>query len=164
MDFSSLSFPSQPMGFKTQEKNPRTKSLKLLLNLRDLHKKSIHLQTFVKIISVISNSGAGPERGPALSHTGAAAGQSHAAPSFLPPRHLPTSHSRRQQCQCPHCEGRVEKNPGFFYIKISPVSFFVFFCFFFVFFWFFYVLAQQREFLGFFQFQEYFQVHPDFKL
>ncbi len=26
------------------------------------------------------------------------------------------------------------------------------------------LLAQKREFLGFFQFQEYFLVHPDFKL
>ncbi len=48
-----------------------------------------------------------------------------------------------------------------------------FFCFFFVFlffcsFWFFlgffYIFAQKREFLGFFQFQENFYVHPDFKL
>jgi hypothetical protein len=29
-------------------------------------------------------------------------------------------------------------------------------------FWFFF--AQKREFIGFFQFREYFQVHPDFKL
>jgi SpoVK/Ycf46/Vps4 family AAA+-type ATPase len=32
------------------------------------------------------------------------------------------------------------------------------------FFGFFYTLAQKREFLGFFQFQEYFKVHLDFKL
>ncbi len=45
--------------------------------------------------------------------------------------------------------------------KPSPVDFFgffVFFCFFlfFLFFVFFYIFAQKREFLGFFQFQEYF--------
>jgi hypothetical protein len=41
----------------------------------------------------------------------------------------------------------LKKNP-------SPVGFFVLF----------YIYAQKREFLGFFQFQEYFLVHPDFKL
>ncbi len=58
--------------------------------------------------------------------------------------------------------------------KTSPVGFFGFLGFFF-FFWFFgffgffkvfgfffYIFAQKREFLGFFQFQEYFYVHPDF--
>jgi hypothetical protein len=49
-------------------------------------------------------------------------------------------------------------------LKNNPVGFL---CFFFVFFWFFlffYIFTQKREFLGFFQFQEYFYVHPDFKL
>ncbi len=32
------------------------------------------------------------------------------------------------------------------------------------FFGFFYIIAQKREFLGFFQSQEYFLVYPDFKL
>ncbi len=47
-------------------------------------------------------------------------------------------------------ETRVKK-------KTSPVGFFGFFGFF-------YIFAQKREFLGIFQFQEYFKVHPDFKL
>ncbi len=50
--------------------------------------------------------------------------------------------------------GRVGKNPGFYIKKkTSPVVFFGFFGFF----WVFYVCAQKREFLGFFQFQEYFR-------
>ncbi len=55
--------------------------------------------------------------------------------------------------------------------KTNPVGFFGYFLFFlgflgFLFFLFFYILvfAQKREFLGFFQFQEYFYVHPDVKL
>ncbi len=56
------------------------------------------------------------------------------------------------------------KKPDFFF-KPSPVDFFgfffgflwVFWVFgFFLFFCFFYIFAQKREFLGFFQFQEYF--------
>jgi hypothetical protein len=52
--------------------------------------------------------------------------------------------------------GMVGKNPAFF-LKPSPVVFFGFiwvFCFFLVFY--FYFFAQKREFLGFFQFPEYF--------
>jgi hypothetical protein len=47
------------------------------------------------------------------------------------------------------------KKPGFF-LKTQPSGFV----------WFFFYIAQKREFLGFFQFhfQEYFWVHPDFKL
>jgi hypothetical protein len=59
-------------------------------------------------------------------------------------------------------EAGLEKNPGFFYKK-NPAQwvflFFLWFFWFFVFFWFFwffYIFAQKREFLGFFQFQEYF--------
>jgi hypothetical protein len=48
---------------------------------------------------------------------------------------------------------RVGKIPGL--KKTSPVGFFGVF---------FYIFAQKREFLGFFHFQEYFEVHPDFKL
>jgi hypothetical protein len=56
---------------------------------------------------------------------------------------------RKLLSQCQQQAG-LEKNPVFlFYKKPSPVDFFVFF-------WFFYVFAQKREFLGFFQFQEYF--------
>jgi hypothetical protein len=50
----------------------------------------------------------------------------------------------------------LDKNTGFCK-KIQSSGFFVFwvFLFFFVFFCFFYIFAQKREFLGFFQFQEY---------
>jgi hypothetical protein len=47
--------------------------------------------------------------------------------------------------------------------KTSQVGFLVFLGFF-GFFGAFYTFAQKREFLGFFQFQEYFWVYPDFKL
>jgi hypothetical protein len=53
------------------------------------------------------------------------------------------------------------EKPGFKKKKTSPVGFFWYFW---VFWFFFYIFAQKREFLGFFQYQEYFRVHPDFKL
>jgi hypothetical protein len=46
----------------------------------------------------------------------------------------------------------------------QPSGFFWFFLGFLGFLWFFYKFFQKRKFLGFFQFQEYFQVHPEFKL
>jgi hypothetical protein len=48
--------------------------------------------------------------------------------------------------QRPPRQGRVGKNPGF---KKKPAQRVFFF-------WFFHIIAQKREFLGFFQFQEYF--------
>jgi hypothetical protein len=53
-----------------------------------------------------------------------------------------------------HHPGRVGKNPVFF--KPSPVGFLGFFLDSFGLFGFFYIFAQKREFLWFFQFQEYF--------
>jgi hypothetical protein len=50
--------------------------------------------------------------------------------------------------------GRVGKNPGF--KKNQPSGVFFGFLGVFGFIWVFYILAQKREFLGFFQFQEYF--------
>jgi hypothetical protein len=57
----------------------------------------------------------------------------------------------------------IKKNqPSVFYGFFVFLGFFLFFfCFFFVFL---YIFAQKREFLGSFQFQEYFVVQPDFKL
>jgi hypothetical protein len=49
------------------------------------------------------------------------------------------------------CKAGLEKTRFFFIIKTSPVG-----CFFSGVFWTFYIFAQKREFLGFFQFQEYF--------
>ncbi len=46
------------------------------------------------------------------------------------------------------------KKPEFFIYKNRPVGFFVFF----------YIFAQKREFFRGFQFQQYFSVHPDFKI
>jgi hypothetical protein len=61
----------------------------------------------------------------------------------------------------------LEKNPGF--LLRNPAQWLLFFFFlgifrFFGFLWLFNIFAQKREFLGFFHFQEYFKVHPDFKL
>jgi hypothetical protein len=59
------------------------------------------------------------------------------------------------------------RKPGVLKKKPAQWVFLVFLVFFFgvlVFFWFFYLFAQKREFLGFFQFQEFFLVHPDVKL
>jgi hypothetical protein len=52
-------------------------------------------------------------------------------------------------------EAWLENTRVIFYKKPSPVVFFFFF---------FCIFAQKREFLGVFQFQEYFKVHPDVKL
>jgi hypothetical protein len=55
------------------------------------------------------------------------------------------------------------RKPGFFLNPAQRVFFFFFF-FFLGFFLFFFIFAQKSEFLGFFQFQEYFKVHPDIEL
>jgi hypothetical protein len=57
----------------------------------------------------------------------------------------------------PHCQAGLEKT-RVFYKKNQPSGFLGFWGFFgfFVFFCVFYIFAQKREFLGFFQFQEYF--------
>jgi hypothetical protein len=57
--------------------------------------------------------------------------------------------------------GRAIKNPFWDFL-----FFFVFFLFlgFFAFLIFLHIFSQKREFFGVFQFQEYFTVHPDFKL
>jgi hypothetical protein len=63
------------------------------------------------------------------------------------------------------CSGRVGKKTRVFLKKPSPVVFFGFFEVFWGFlgfFGFFWVFLPRRE--GFFQFHEYFWVHPDFKL
>jgi hypothetical protein len=75
--------------------------------------------------------------------------------SAMAPPSTPNSHK---------VQGRVGENP----VKKKPAQwvflFFLVFLVFLVFFIFLYIFAQKREFLGFFQFQEYLRVHPDFKL
>ncbi len=59
----------------------------------------------------------------------------------------------------------LERTQVFFFNPAQWVFWVIWFFFgFFGFFGFFYIFAQKREFLGFFQFQEYFKVHPEFKL
>jgi hypothetical protein len=58
-------------------------------------------------------------------------------------------------------QGRVGKNPSFF--KNNPTQWFFCFFFVFVFLFFSYICPVERVFRVF-QFQEYFKVHPDFKL
>jgi hypothetical protein len=79
----------------------------------------------------------------------------HAAPAEQQPRHLPVLSHPSHHLPAPG--GRVGKNP--FFYKPSPadfLGFFLVFWFFGFFFVFLYIFAQKREFLGFFQFQEYF--------
>jgi hypothetical protein len=58
--------------------------------------------------------------------------------------------------------GRVFSEAGL--EKTQPSGFFWVLWVFLGFFGFFYIFAQKREILGFFQFHEYFEVHPDLKL
>jgi hypothetical protein len=60
---------------------------------------------------------------------------------------IPGGHDRAHSAAA---EGRVRKNPGLKKKKPAPWVF----CFFGIFFL--YIFVQKREFLGFFQFQEYF--------
>jgi hypothetical protein len=70
--------------------------------------------------------------------------------------------NKRHVLVFPSCLAGLVKTRGL--KKNQPSVFFVGFLGFLVFFRFFYIFAQKREFLVFFQFQEYFYVHPDVKL